>query len=106
MDGDLSAVARVEQEAVAETVSHAWYTSTAAGDPLLHPAVGETNPRYSGPRPPYTTLEGFDKYSWLKAPRYAEDPMEVGALARLLVSSAGGAAWARIAALAEEWATT
>jgi Ni,Fe-hydrogenase I large subunit len=37
-----------------------------------------------------TTFEGAPKYSWVKAPRYDDEPMEVGPLARLLVARAAG----------------
>ena len=37
-----------------------------------HPYEGETNPRYTGPKPPYEFLEVDQKYSWLKAPRYQD----------------------------------
>ena len=43
-----------------------------------------------GPKPPFETLEGYEKYSFLKTPRWKENPMEVGPLARLLVSYAAG----------------
>jgi Ni,Fe-hydrogenase I large subunit len=49
-----------------------------------------TQPTYTGPTPPFETLEGSDKYSWLKAPRYDDQPMEVGPLARMLVAYASG----------------
>ena len=56
----------------------------------LHPWAGETNIQYAGPKPPFTTLEGYEKYSFLKTPRWKEQPMEVGPLARLIVSYAAG----------------
>ena len=56
----------------------------------LHPYQGETSPNYTGPQPPYEYLDTNGKYSWLKAPRYNEAPMEVGPLARVLVAYAAG----------------
>jgi Ni,Fe-hydrogenase I large subunit len=91
--GDLQAV---DQAAVAETVAASWYgyEDAAAGDAaFVHPSGGQTSPRYDGPTLPFTTLEGSTTYSWLKAPRYAEEPMEVGPLARMQVAysqSVGG----------------
>ena len=92
MDGDVSQALSIDQSGVAETVVHSWYTYT--GDPaaLKPPAEGETSPAYAGPPLPLTSLEGADRYSWLKAPRYEDDPMEVGPAARMLVAYAAGAA--------------
>jgi hydrogenase large subunit len=78
----------VDQSGVAETIAHAWYDG---GSALDQPWNEITSPRYTGPRPPITSLEGSDRYSWLKAPRYFDDPMEVGPLARMLVARAAGA---------------
>ena len=56
----------------------------------MHPWAGETKINYTGPKPPFESLEGSDKYSFLKTPRWKDNPMEVGPLARLLVSYAAG----------------
>ena len=72
--------------------------STAPTVDLRVPADGRTEPRYAGPKPPFSSLAGFDRYSWVKSPRYEDDPMEVGPLARLLVATAGGSSAARTAA--------
>jgi len=40
--------------------------------------------------PRYTGLKLDEKYSWMKAPRYDGEAMEVGPLARMLVAYAGG----------------
>ena len=56
----------------------------------LHPWEGETEIKYSGPQPPFESLEGYEKYSFLKTPRWKDNPMEVGPLARLLVAYASG----------------
>ena len=85
---DLSTVHPVDQASVAESVAHSWYVD-ADGAPR-HPWQGETNPKYGGPKPPFETLEGSERYSWLKAPRYEDQPMEVGPLARMLVAYASG----------------
>jgi Ni,Fe-hydrogenase I large subunit len=86
---DLSTVLPVDQAGVAESVAHSWYVDADGGTPR-HPWQGETNPKYGGPKPPFETLEGSEKYSWLKAPRYEDQPMEVGPLARMLVAYASG----------------
>jgi hydrogenase large subunit len=56
----------------------------------LHPYDGETELNYTGPNPPYQHLDFNDKYSWIKTPRWKGLPMEVGPLARMLVSYAAG----------------
>jgi Ni,Fe-hydrogenase I large subunit len=88
MNRDLTKVEAVDQSGVGESVSHSWYTYGGDDGELKHPWDGVTNPKYTGPRPPFATLEGSDKYSWLKAPRYEDQPMEVGPLARMLVAYA------------------
>ena len=90
MNRDLSRVEPVVHSAVGESVSHSWYTYGGDDGQLKHPWDGVTDPKYTGPIPPYETLEGVDRYSWLKAPRYDGQPMEVGPLARMLVAYAAG----------------
>jgi len=90
MDSDASTMFEVDQSGVAETVAHAYYDDGNDGA-LRQPWDQQTVPRYTGPKPPIITLEGSDEYSWLKAPRYFDDPMEVGPLARTLVAYAAGA---------------
>lgn len=92
MGRDLSKVEPVDHLDVAETVAHSYYTYDDGDATPKHPWQGQTSPTYAGPPPPYTSLEGFDKYSWLKAPRYDGEPMEVGPLARMLVAYASGQA--------------
>ena len=64
---------------VYEHVTHSWYDGTAPD----HPATGKTNPKF-------TSYDTADRYSWLKAPRYGGEPMEVGPLARVLIAYAKG----------------
>jgi [NiFe] hydrogenase large subunit/hydrogenase large subunit len=90
MAGDLGTIERVDQNSVAETVAHSYYTYDDGDATAHHPWDGQTNPAYAGPPPPFESLEGHDKYSWLKAPRYDDEPMEVGPLARLLVAYGSG----------------
>ncbi len=93
LDRDLSHVHAVnprDQQEIKEYIAHSWYAYAGGNDTGLHPWAGETNIAYAGPKPPFETLEGFEKYSFLKTPRWKENPMEVGPLARLLVSYAAG----------------
>jgi hydrogenase large subunit len=73
-----------------EFITHSWYDYKGGDLAGLHPWKGETTFNYTGPKPPYDYLEVDKKYSWLKAPRWAETPMEVGPLARVLAMYAGG----------------
>ena len=89
MGRDITKVEPVDQLDVGETVAHSWYTYSDGDDTLKHPWDGETNPTYTGPTPPFEHIE-TDKYSWLKSPRYKDEPMEVGPLARMLVAYVWG----------------
>jgi [NiFe] hydrogenase large subunit/hydrogenase large subunit len=87
---DISQVEPFDQAKVAEYVTHSWYTYEGGDDAALHPLEGETSPSYTGPAPPYEQLNTDQKYSWLKSPRYGDEPMEVGPLARMLVAYVSG----------------
>lgn len=87
---DLTTVHKVDHMKIMEYVSHSWYEYAEGDDMAKHPWDGETNYKYSGPKPPYKNLDTDAKYSWLKAPRYDNKPMEVGPLARTLVAYASG----------------
>jgi [NiFe] hydrogenase large subunit/hydrogenase large subunit len=89
-DRNLSEVLPYDQEEVKEYITSSWYEYEGGNDVSLHPWDGETTPRYTGPQPPWTYLQGLDKYTWMKAPRYQDRPMEVGPLARALVAYASG----------------
>jgi [NiFe] hydrogenase large subunit len=78
LDGSLKPQ-EVEQKIVTEDVTHGWYKD---GKPL-HPSAGLTEPEF-------TSWDLEKKYSWAKAPRYGDRPMEVGALARMVVAYAKG----------------
>jgi Ni,Fe-hydrogenase I large subunit len=90
LNKDLSKVYPVEQEQIAEYVTHSWFNYSGGDESSLHPWEGETAPNYTGPQPPYEFLntDDGDKYSWLKSPRYEDQPMEVGPLSRMLVAYA------------------
>jgi hydrogenase large subunit len=85
---DLSKVFPVDAAKITESITHSWY-EYSNGD-AKHPYEGETNPKYTGPKPPYDHLDVDQKYSWLKTPRYDGKPMEVGPLARMVVGYASG----------------
>lgn len=67
-------VKSINLKQITEQVSHGWYSN---GTTKLNPASGRTEPVYpkSG------------AYSWLKSPRYQNQPYEVGALARMWINS-------------------
>lgn len=93
LNKDLTAVHEVDPkdpQQVQESVAHSWYRYGAGDGESLHPFSGETEPNFTGPQPPYEELEVESKYSWLKAPRWRGRSMEVGPLARMLVSYASG----------------
>jgi Ni,Fe-hydrogenase I large subunit len=81
---------KFDQSKITEQVTHSWYEYEGGDQKGLHPSEGETNPKYSGPKPPYDRLDTSAKYSWLKSPRYDGEPMEVGPLARMLVAYGAG----------------
>ena len=87
---DLSKVHPVDQQKVAEYIAHSWYTYPEGNSASKHPWNGVTDYDYTGPKPPFEFLETGKKYSWVKAPRYEDKPMEVGPLARMLVAYASG----------------
>lgn len=73
-----------------EYITHSWYKYGDGDGVGLHPWNGETAFNYTGPKPPYELLDVEQKYSWLKSPRWAERPIEVGPLARVLAMYATG----------------
>ncbi|MEZ5841513.1 MAG: nickel-dependent hydrogenase large subunit [Hyphomicrobiales bacterium] len=75
---------------VQEFVSHSWYDYSVGKEKGLHPYDGETSLAFSGPKPPYEQLDVEKDYSWLKAPRWRGNSMEVGPLARVLMLYAKG----------------
>jgi hydrogenase large subunit len=94
LNRDLSKVVDVNHrssEEIEEFVNNSWYDNYAEGkDTGRHPWEGETNIKYSGPKPPYEHLNVDEKYSFIKTPRWKGMPMEVGPLARILVGYARG----------------
>jgi hydrogenase large subunit len=79
-----------DAEEIKEYIAHSWYSYSVGDSAGLHPWKGETEFNYTGPKPPYEHLNVDGKYSWLKTPRWKDEAMEVGPLARLLVAFAKG----------------
>ncbi|BCV36439.1 MULTISPECIES: nickel-dependent hydrogenase large subunit [Shewanella] len=92
LKGDLAGVSDINPDLIAEDVTHAWYKA----DKPQHPYDGTTIPDYTGFVERDTvygklpTLDGDNKYSWVKSPRYQGEPVEVGPLACMLVNYARG----------------
>jgi [NiFe] hydrogenase large subunit/hydrogenase large subunit len=80
----------LDHNQIGEYVTHSWYNYSGGDGAAKHPWVGETEWNYTGPQPPFELLNTEGKYSWLKAPRYGDAPMEVGPLARMVVAYAAG----------------
>jgi [NiFe] hydrogenase large subunit len=78
-DRNLAGVESFYPDMVTEHIRHSWYK----GDKAHHPYNGVTDPKY-------TEMHGDERYSWMKAPRYQEKPMETGPLASCLVAYAKG----------------
>ncbi len=92
MNRDLSKVVPVDAtdpEQIQECIAHSYYSYNGDSNPK-HPWEGQTNLNYTGPQPPYESLNVDEKYSWLKTPRWKGNAMEVGPLARMLVGYASG----------------
>ncbi len=77
-------------ERMKEFITHSWYTYQKGDQAGLAPWDGETVFNFTGPKPPFEQLDVKGKYSWLKAPRWNETPVEVGPLARVLAMFAAG----------------
>ncbi len=95
LDRDLSTVHPFDEAKVTEQVAHSWYEYSGEGGPARHPYDGQTQPRYTGPKPPFEFLDTDVQYSWLKSPRYDGKVMEVGPLSRALIGYAAGKDYVR-----------
>jgi hydrogenase large subunit len=91
INGNLGSVRAIQnwrdkdiRAAVAEDVTHAWYQGAGPQQPWK----GKTDPEY-------TDFQDNGKYTWVKAPRYNGQPMQVGPLANILVGYASGHALTR-----------
>lgn len=86
MNGDLGTVKGITsfnddyfRDNVVENIAHAWYK----GDWSKHPYEEDDVPNY-------TEFQDDGKYSWIKAPRFQGQPMQVGPLSQMLVGYAQG----------------
>jgi len=79
-----------DSQEIKEYIASSWYTYEGGDGVGMHPWAGETKIKYAGPTPPFETLEGYEKYSFLKTPRWKDNAMEVGPLSRLIVAYASG----------------
>jgi hydrogenase large subunit len=98
LNGNLKEIQPVDLKDVAviqEFVPHSWY-KYADESKGLHPFDGVTEPNFvlgkntKGTRTDIQNLDESAKYSWVKAPRFKGQPMEVGPLARYVVAYAMG----------------
>lgn len=96
-NGDLSKAYEVEEDKITEEATHSWYKNDAP----LHPYDGETEPNYTGlvdgesidHHGKVVKTKNFNtagKYSWIKAPRYDGEAMQVGPLANIAVNYVKG----------------
>jgi hydrogenase large subunit len=90
MDGNYGTAHPFDSKRVAEFVSSAWYSQPEGDRQGLHPWQGRTEPRYTGPKPPFKQLSDQPKYTWCKAPRYDGRAVQVGPNARIMVAVAQG----------------
>lgn len=80
---------------ILEHVTHAWYQNNSSVNPVNGTTIAQA------PK--------ADAYSWLKAPRYANEPFETGALARMKINgdyTGGVSVMDRIVARAQEASLT
>jgi quinone-reactive Ni/Fe-hydrogenase large subunit len=77
---DFDALEPFDESKITEEASRSWYENNAAYPPYK----GETIPFYTDLNED-GTLKSEGKYSWVKAPRYGGEVMEVGPLARMIV---------------------
>ncbi|NLY04107.1 MAG: nickel-dependent hydrogenase large subunit [Campylobacter sp.] len=97
LNGDLSKVLELDESLITEEATHSWYKDNSA----LHPYQGREEPNYTGFKVEKTlnaqgemvdtkVLDTKGKYSWIKAPRYDDKPLQVGPLANIVVNYAKG----------------
>lgn len=93
LNGDLSKVLDIDltdPEEVKEFIDHSWYSYDGQSNGGKHPWEGETTLHYTGPKAPFANLNTNEKYSWIKTPRWKEEPLETGPLARMIIGYAKG----------------
>ena len=94
INGDLGKVHEIDlrnPDEIQEFVTHSWYKYPDESKGL-HPWDGVTEPNYHPEGPNFkgtrTKIENLDesaKYSWIKAPRWKGNAMEVGCLSRMVL---------------------
>jgi hydrogenase large subunit len=94
INGDLGKIHDIDlrnPEEIQEFVTHSWYKYPDESKGL-HPWDGITEPNYHPEGPNFkgtrTKIENLDesaKYSWIKAPRWKGNAMEVGPLSRMVL---------------------
>lgn len=72
LENDIMNVQEFDEKEITESVQYSWYTPECEG---LNPKEGKTDP----------DVHKEDAYSFIKAPRYKGNAMEVGPLSRMLV---------------------
>jgi quinone-reactive Ni/Fe-hydrogenase large subunit len=77
---DFTKVDAFDINKITEEASRSWY----ADEEAIKPYSGTTTPEYTDLNDD-GSLKTEGKYSWVKAPRYDEKPMEVGPVARMLL---------------------
>jgi hydrogenase large subunit len=93
LNRDLSKIHEIkadDPDQIQEYINNSWYEYSKGDKAGLHPWAGETNLKYTGPKPPYDQLDVTQKYSWVKTPRWKGNAMEVGPLSRMLIGYASG----------------
>ena len=85
LDGKLQVV-DFDMAKVEEFVTSGWYEYAGGDDKGLQPWDGQTNPKYTGPKPPYEWLADNERYTWSKAPRYDGRAVQVGPMPRILMA--------------------
>ncbi|HEX2809240.1 MAG TPA: nickel-dependent hydrogenase large subunit [Kineosporiaceae bacterium] len=86
LDGNLANVVDFDSGQIEEYVTSGWYSYQGGNDKGLVPWNGETTPKYTGPKPPYTWLADDPRYTFSKAPRYAGRAVQVGPMPRVLMA--------------------
>jgi len=91
-NGDLTLVEDIDPYLIEEDVTHAWYHATHPQQPFDGTTIPAHTP-FIERETVYGVLPTVDqegKYSWVKSPRYAGEPVEVGSLAAIAVNYARG----------------
>jgi quinone-reactive Ni/Fe-hydrogenase large subunit len=80
-DFDFSKCEAFDIRNITEEATRSWYKDEVK----IYPSEGTTEPYYTDLNED-GSLKTQGKYSWIKTPRYEQEPMEVGPVARMLVA--------------------